>query len=302
MVNFLKEKKEIDYFLLLLNFYSDRIDKSTREYINNFGKIFTPREFLTHLCIFFTKYPKDPTEKDKKKCDKYLEQIHQTLKKIFNIKEDEEIPSIKVYFIDTEIKEREEAYKEKNQDIIDNMLKSLINEVEHYNNSIDTTNLETTGINVEIRKKEEKDKINNIIEGLQKRNSMKEEIAKLQNEVEIEKNDGLRKMKMKKLNEYIKQQEEEEKLIDQMSIKNEKYAERDKEIEEEARKKKIDFKKIGKKYGVNIVSILFCLGGICVTAFAPELTFLSILFYSIPISASLFKVQKDINKVCCKSD
>ena len=29
----------------------------TREYLNTLGKIFTAREFYTHLCVFFTKFP-----------------------------------------------------------------------------------------------------------------------------------------------------------------------------------------------------------------------------------------------------
>ena len=152
MINFLKEKKEIDYFILLLNFHN-RVDQYTRKYINIFGKLFTPREILTHLCIFFTDFPIKPTKKEETKRENYIEEIQKILKETFNIKGDEEIPKINVYFIDTEIEEREEDYKEENQNKIDIMLKFMINDIKRYNNSIDTTNLDNIGHNLEIRKK-----------------------------------------------------------------------------------------------------------------------------------------------------
>ena len=54
--NYLQNKNQIDYIILLLNF-EDRLSNNTREYIKSLGKIFTPREFYTHLCIVFTHIP-----------------------------------------------------------------------------------------------------------------------------------------------------------------------------------------------------------------------------------------------------
>jgi len=277
LVNFLKKKKEIDYFILLLNFH-DKVDQYTREYINTFGKLFTPREFLTHLCIFFTQFPMKPTKKEETKRDNFIEEIKKVLKKTFNIKEDEEIPSIDVFFIDTEIEEREEAYKEENQKTIDFMLKLMINNIKRYNNSIDTTNLDSTGHNAEIRHKKDKAIIDNISKGIKLINNEKEEIIRLQNEIEIEENDGLRKKKEKELNEIKIMQEERVKLIDRQKRNFEECDEREKEIKEEAKKKKINIKTIGKNYGLDILFPLLGITGVLITVFAPELTVLGYLF------------------------
>jgi len=295
LVNFLKEKKEIDYFILLLNFYADRVDQYTREYIYTFGKLFTPREFLTHLCIFFTKFPMKPTKKEETKRDKFIEDINKVLKKTFNIKEDEEIPRIDVFFIDTEIEEREEAYKKENQNKIDIMLKLMINNIERYNNSIDTTNLDSTGHNVEIRHKKDKAIIDNISKGIKLINNEKEEIIRLQKEIEIEENDGLKKKKEKELNEIKIMQEERIKLINRLKRNIEECDEREKKIKEDARKQKIDIKTFGKKYGLDILVTLLGISGLCITIFAPELTVLgSLLMGIVPIGHGSINIIKQI--------
>ena len=69
LVEFLKEKKTIDYIALLLK-YGERLTKETRDYILLLGKIFTPWEFYSHLCVFFTKSPPLPPE-PKKEDPKY---------------------------------------------------------------------------------------------------------------------------------------------------------------------------------------------------------------------------------------
>ena len=63
---FLRNKNQIDYIILLLNF-EDRLANNTREYIQTLGKIFTPKEFYTHLCIIFTHLPPKETKKVKDK-------------------------------------------------------------------------------------------------------------------------------------------------------------------------------------------------------------------------------------------
>ena len=291
MINFLKEKKEIDYFILLLNFHN-RVDQYTRKYINSFGKLFTPREFLTHLCIFFTDFPIKPTKKEETKRDNYIEEIQKILKETFNIKEDEEIPKINVYFIDTEIEEREEDYKEENQNKIDIMLKFMINDIKRYNNSIDTTNLDNIGHNLEIRKKKERVELNNISEGIKIINNMKEEKARLQKEIEIEENDGLRKKKEKELNEIKNKLKDSIESIEQIKRNIEECDEREKEIEEEAKKKKINIKTFGKKYGLVIAFTLLELSGLCITIFAPELAVLGSLFMTIGYGGYFFDSKK----------
>ena len=44
--------------------FNERLTKETREYIEILGKILTPGEFYTHLCVFFTKFPANPSKKD----------------------------------------------------------------------------------------------------------------------------------------------------------------------------------------------------------------------------------------------
>ena len=66
LVNYLKTKKEIHYIILVLKF-NERLTKDTREYIETLGKIFTPHEFLHHLCIIFTRYPINASKRENKK-------------------------------------------------------------------------------------------------------------------------------------------------------------------------------------------------------------------------------------------
>ena len=53
MVNYLKEKKEIDHILLILKF-GKRLTSDVKNYFNLLAKIFTPSEFFNHLTIIFT--------------------------------------------------------------------------------------------------------------------------------------------------------------------------------------------------------------------------------------------------------
>ena len=109
---------------------------------------------------------------------------------------------------------------------------------------------------------------------------MKEEKARLQKEIEIEENDGLRKKKEKELNEINNKLKDSIESIEQIKRNIEECDEREKEIEEEAKKKKINIKTFGKKYGLDIAFTLLGLSGLCITIFAPELVGLGILFMS----------------------
>ena len=112
LVNYLKDKKSIDYIILVLKF-NERVTKETREYINILGKIFTPGEFYTHLCVLFTKFPINPSKKENKIKNKSIEEINIILKETFNINKNMRIPEVNVYFIDTKCDEDDHTYEEK---------------------------------------------------------------------------------------------------------------------------------------------------------------------------------------------
>ena len=62
LIEFIKKKKSIDYISLLLKF-GERITNETKKYLETLGNIFTAREFYTHLCVLFTKFPIKPKKK-----------------------------------------------------------------------------------------------------------------------------------------------------------------------------------------------------------------------------------------------
>ena len=137
LVEYLKIKKQIDYIILLLKF-NERVTKDTREYIGTLGKIFTPGEFYTHLCVCFTKYPENPSKKDNKIKIKSIEEINGILRQAFNLNKNASIPDVKVYFLDTEYDEDDETYIEKYQDKVDIMMDQMKLDVE-MNYSINTS-------------------------------------------------------------------------------------------------------------------------------------------------------------------
>ena len=121
---------------------------------------------------------------------------------------------------------------------------------------------------------------------------MKEEKARLQKEIEIEENDGLRKKKEKELNEINNKLKDSIESIEQIKRNIEECDEREKEIEEEAKKKKINIKTFGKKYGLVIAFTLLELSGLCITIFAPELAVLGSLFMTIGYGGYFFDSKK----------
>ena len=84
LVDYLKNKKSIDFILLLLKF-GERVTNDTREYIKTLGKIFTPYEFYNHLSIIFTKFPIKPSKKDINTKNQSIEEINIIIKNSFNI-------------------------------------------------------------------------------------------------------------------------------------------------------------------------------------------------------------------------
>ena len=228
LINYLRERKEIDHIILCLKF-GERINKDTREYLNILGKIFTSIEFFSHLSVCFTKYPLYPSEKEIKSKNKYILDINELLKGIFKIDKNIQIPNVKVYFFDTEINEYDNTYKEKFQDTLDIMLNQIILNSEYYH-PIDTTNLDLTGINSKLKN-----------DNLEK--EMKELLKKIEQEEKRRKDEEREKIKLQ--NEIIKMHEEQKK-------KNEEIIRKNQQINEEKEKKQKLIQEQAKKKNINI--------------------------------------------------
>lgn len=308
LVNYLRDKKEIDYILLLLKF-GERLTNVTKNYLENLGKIFTPNEFYHHLCVIFTKFPVEkPKKKDKETKDKFKKEINETLKMSFKLSK-EEIPDVGVYFIDTDIEEDDDGNKsfiQKSQDTVDAIINRIkINYME--NKSINTANLDFTGDGVQKRMDEEKKILLETIRRLEeeKEREKKRQIEKEENErkrrIEQEEIERLRRKKeeanKKKLEELIKKQQEENRRLEEERKKEEeerkraeaerkkyeeekrKIEEEKKKAEEEERRKGIERDRLEKKeicekftYGGlfgNIGSLLLGVGGVILTPFCP---------------------------------
>ena len=253
LIIYIREKKSIDYILLLLKF-GDRVTKKTREYIEILGKIFTPAEFYNHVGVIFTHFPINPTKKQEKIKINYIEKINILLKDIFNIEHDIPLPEVNVYFIDTEIDEENNTYEDKYQYTIDIMMKQIKLDV-HNNGSIDTSNFDFTGESVKSRLQIQKEKIEeltNLLKLYELDKKKKEEEEKiLKKEInEIKNNEKKRReneIKLKKIEESLRQ---ERIRLNEINEKNRKiYEENLKKkrlIDEEAEKKGIKIEKLNK--------------------------------------------------------
>ena len=240
LVNYLKNKKQIDYILLLLKF-GERLTSETQKYLFDLGKIFTPSEFYFHLCVIFTKYPIHPKKKDRETRDLFIKEINETLKESFKLKINQELPEIDVRFIDTDIDENEEGellYDEKSQNTVDIIIQKIKLNCEIYT-SINTENLDCTGVNAQKRRDEEKRQLEEKVRKLEEEKKRKEEEQK-----EMER---LRKLKdeenKRRYQEMLKQKEEEKKRLEQMARiekeRREQIEREKKRIEEEEKRKNI---------------------------------------------------------------
>ena len=277
LVEFLKAKQQIEYIILLLKF-NERVTKDTRNYIETLGKIFTPAEFYSHLCVFFTKYPIRASKKEEKIKKKSIEEINNILKQTFNVKKNIQIPDVKVYFVDTEVDEEEGTYEEKYQETIDIMMEQMKLDVD-INQSINTADLDATGHNAKIRNDEQIQRIKALYEE-EKRKRENEEKEKKRLEKEIQKskaNDLERKKKEKELNELIERQNLEKTRIEEMEKEN---IRKQQLIEEEAKKKGIEIEKldniidrcgsVAKAEGIGAgAAFLLGLGGLALTVVCP---------------------------------
>ena len=254
LVDYLKNKKSIDFILLLLKF-GERVTNDTREYIKTLGKIFTPSEFYNHLSVIFTKFPIKPSKKDIKTKNQSIEEINIIIKNSFNIDKNEIIPDVNVYFIDTEYDEDENKYDEKSQNTIDIIMEQLKLNVFNFG-PIDTTNLDIVGDSVKNRMEAQKELIEELKKKLEQekldRINEENEKKRIQDELEQKKlDDETRKQKEIELKRIENQLEEKKRNLERMNDYNERMAEenerRKKLIEEEALRKGIVIEQLEKR-------------------------------------------------------
>lgn len=136
LISFLKNKEKIDHILLLLSF-GEKFTAELKKYINNLNKIFIENYFYTHLSIIFTKYHEKSKKKQFQMTNDLTEEINSILKETFNIKPEQVLPEVRVYYLDTEIDEDTQKYIQKFQDTIDIILEQIKLNVYVYG-SIDT--------------------------------------------------------------------------------------------------------------------------------------------------------------------
>ena len=251
LVSYLKEKKTIDYIILLLKF-NERVTNDTRNYIKILGKIFTPGEFYNHLCVIFTKFPVNPSKKEEKIKNKSIEEINKILKEAFNIEYNQKIPNVNVYFVDTDFDEEGGKYEEIYQDTIDIMMENIKLTVES-NGSIETINLDITGESAKNRMELQKKQISELKKKLEeekfKREKEEQDRIRLNQELErVKMNDEIRRMKERELQEIMRRQKEERKRLEKIERINRAKAEennrRQRAIEEEAKKKGIKIEQL----------------------------------------------------------
>ena len=224
LISFLKEKETIDQIILILNF-NQRLSRSSRDYLKLLGKIFTPWEFYSHLCVIFTKSPVRPNKEEEKKRKIYIEEINQILKETFQVLKDLRTPEIKVFFIDTKFDEDEQKYEMIFQETVDIMLKYMKLNIYRYG-SIDTSKLDIEGKRIqgnEIRKDNIAKKLVDLLEKKSKIFGLEKEIAKQNKDTELV------KQKEKELDELKKNYSQELKLDEESEKKFKNFQQREKE-------------------------------------------------------------------------
>ena len=193
LVEYLKKLKKIHYVILVLKF-GERFTGDTKQYIEALGKIFTVNEFFSHLCIVFTKFPNQPKEQDLKTKHKCVSEINKLLRKIFKINDNVQLNKNDVYFIDTNIDKENEKYNQKNQRIVDTILKNIIISPRFYH-PIKTENLDITGANAKIRRQQEIESLKNNLEEIKNQKGLAEREAQKANERSEQMKKEIQKMK-----------------------------------------------------------------------------------------------------------
>ena len=193
LVEYLKKLKKIHYVILVLKF-GEKITGDSRDYIEALGKIFTVDEFFSHLCIVFTKFPNQPKEQDLKTKNKCVSEINKLLRKIFKINDNVQLNKNDVYFIDTNIDKENEKFNQKNQRIVDMILKNILISPRLYH-PINTENLDITGANAKIRTQQEIESLKNNLEEIKNQKGLAEREAQKANERSEQMKKEIQKMK-----------------------------------------------------------------------------------------------------------
>ena len=224
------------------------------------GKIFTAREFYTHLCVSFTKFPTKPKKNERLLRDETIKEINEILKENFQIEKNIQIPDVKVYFIDTEFDEDENTYDEKSQDTIDIMIKQMKLDIMRFN-SINTIDFDANGENCKLRKENEKKQIEELMKKLEeeklKKEKEEEEKKRMLEEIQkMKEDDEKRKKKEEDLNNMLKKQEEERKkyepIIREAQERERKIQEEQRKIEEDTKKRNIEIERLNGKINDNL--------------------------------------------------
>ena len=167
-VIYLREKKELDYILLLLRF-EDRVTGPTKKFIETLSNIFAPFEFFSHLSIIFTRSPINPDDDEIEERNKYSLEIGEIIDKIFKLNESHKklLEPNKTFFIDTKLRKKE--YDEQSQKTVDVILDWI-----KFNSKrigpIKTENLDYNEENIKIRRDKELQELNEKIKELEEGN------------------------------------------------------------------------------------------------------------------------------------
>lgn len=143
--------------------------------------------FLLHMNFFvvFSHFPNKPKEKDYLKKDKNKKETNEFLKSVFEINKykNDMIPAAKVFTLDTEVNEDEEKTQEKNQEIVDLLIRQIkLNRTAF--GPINTENIDITGKSLKIRRENMEKEIEDLKKRLVDKRKLEEEIEQLKNQFE----------------------------------------------------------------------------------------------------------------------
>ena len=236
--DFLRTKEQIDYIILLLN-YDDRLQSDTKDYIKTLGNIFTPKEFYTHFFIIFTHSPLKESKKNQETKKKHMNEIIVIMNDIFNIKKPDNLPEVKVYFINTEIiydDKGNKQFDENSQMDVDKMIEKMKLNSDKYP-PINTKNLEMTGKSAKIRQEEQEKEIKELEEKLRQEEIRKkkeeEEKIKLMKIIEEKKKlEEIQRKREEELREIQRRQEEELRRLEQIRLEEQRREEENRRREQ----------------------------------------------------------------------
>ena len=236
--DFLRTKEQIDFIILLLN-YDDRLQSDTKDYIKTLGNIFTPKEFYTHFFIIFTHSPLKESKKNQETKKKHMNEIIVIMNDIFKIKKQDNLPEVKVYFINTEIiydDKGNKQFDENSQMDVDKMIEKIKLDSDKYP-PIDTRNLEMTGKSAKIRQEEQEKEIKELEEKLRQEEIRKkkeeEEKIKLMKIIEEKKKlEEIQRKREEELREIQRRQEEELRRLEQIRLEEQRREEENRRREQ----------------------------------------------------------------------